>query len=109
MISTIYVVPNDRFALLSAAEGSSAPFKIDGIRPGTWTIVGWHRSSKAPVELPLEIKEGQTTHLDLLIDGESGIEKLLKAHKRLTKEDYGVLKADGGSPGEAVGLEDKWK
>jgi hypothetical protein len=108
MISTVYVVPNDRFTLLSAAEGDSAPFKIEGIPPGKLTIVAWHRSAKKEVELPIEVKEGQTTKIDLVVEGESGIEQALKDHKRLNK-DYDALKSDGGSKGEAVGLEDDWK
>ena len=109
MISTIYIVPNDRFALLSTAEGASAPFKIDGIRPGKWTIVAWHRSAAKKVETQIEIKEGQTTRIDLALDGESGIEKALLAHQR---EGYGMkyrLKADGGAEGEKVGEDEKWK
>jgi hypothetical protein len=99
MISTVYILPNDRFALLSGAEGDSAPFKIDGIKPGKWTIVAWHRSAKNPVEMEVEIKEGQTTKLNLLLDGASGVEKLLIDHKR--KGGQYKLKPDGGSMGEA--------
>ena len=109
MISTVYVVPNDRFTVLDSAEGSSAPFKIEGIKPGKWMIVGWHRSAKGRVEQSVEIKAGQTTHLDLEINGESGVEKLLEHHKRRVKDRYDEVKADGGAVGEAVGLEDKWK
>ncbi len=109
MISTVYVVPNDRFTLLSTAEGDSAHFKIDGIQPGSWTIVAWHRSAEKSTDLPIEIKEGQTTQMDLVIEGASGVEQLLLNHKRREAGSYGPLKSDGGSPGEAVGLEDKWK
>ena len=109
MISTVYVVPNDRFTLLSTAEGASAPFKIDGIQPGKWTIVAWHRSAKDVVELPIEIKEGQTTKLDLTLDGSTALEKALLEHKRLTASAYGAPKPDGGSQGEAVGVDETWK
>ncbi|MBS1150374.1 MAG: hypothetical protein H6Q89_2072 [Myxococcaceae bacterium] len=107
MISTVYVVPNDRHTVLSTAEGASAPFRIDGIRPGNWTLVAWHRSAKEPVEVPVEIKEGQTTRINLTLDGASQIEKVLLDHKRKSGK-YGV-KPDGGSMGEAVGEDEKWK
>jgi plastocyanin len=109
MISSIYVVPNDRFALLSTAEGTSAPFRIEGIKPGKVTLVGWHRSASKLTAVPIEIKEGQTLHVDLTIEGQVGVEALLETHKPINKPAYDPLKADGGSPGEMVGAEDKWK
>jgi len=109
MISTVYVVPNDRFVVLSEGEGDSAPFRIEGIPPGSYTLAAWHRSVEKPVELPVEIKEGQTTKVNLVLEGKSGVEQLLLNHKRREEGAYAPLKADGGSPGEAVGLEDKWK
>ncbi len=109
MISTVFVVPNDRYLVLATGEGSSAHFKIDGIPAGKQTLVGWHRSVKTMAELPVEIVEGQTTHVDLELDGSSGLEELLKNHKRLLDQDYGARKPDGGAVGEAVGIEDSWK
>jgi hypothetical protein len=109
MISTVYVVPNDRFTLLSAADGDSARFKINGIKPGKWTIVAWHRSAKEAVELPIEIKEGQTTKLDLTLDGTSGVEQVLLDHKRREAGRGYAPKPDGGWMGEAIGEDEKWK
>ena len=109
MISTIYVVPNAQFTLLATAEGDSAPFRIEGIRPGKWQIVAWHRSAKEPVVADVEIKEGQTTKVTLTIDGSSGIEQLLIDHQRREKGRGYQQKPDGGWMGEAVGLDETWK
>lgn len=105
MISTLYVIPNDRFALLDTAEGDKAPFRITDIRPGKWTIVAWHRSAEKPVEREIEIVEGKTAKIDLQIDGTSTRERAAENHERLGKMKYPDKKPDGGSWGEA---EDKW-
>lgn len=109
MISTVYVVPNDRFTVLSTAEGDSAVFKIDGIRPGKWTIVAWHRSAEKEVELPIEIVDGKTTKVNLIIDGASKIEQDLIEHQRREKGPGYKQKPDGGWMGEAIGQDEKWK
>lgn len=108
MIATIYVVPNDRYTLLATAEGDKAPFRIEGIKPGKWTVVAWHRSSKRPAEQEIEIVEGKTAKLDLVIDGDPKVEEALGKHARYKTGNYPDLKADGGAVGEAIGFEDKW-
>lgn len=108
MISTIYLVPNDRFVLLSTAEGASAPFKIDGIKPGKWKLVAWHRSAEGTVEKEVEIKEGQTTKIDLTLEGASKIEKVLFDHKRINESKGYEQKADGGWRGERKEDGDGW-
>ena len=109
MISTVYVLENDRFTLLATAEGDSAPFKIDGIRPGKWTIVAWHRSAQKTVQLPVEIKEGQTTKINLTLNGDNACEKGLLDHSRRYGK-YGV-KPDGGAAGEKIHAaeDEKWQ
>lgn len=109
MISTVYVVPNDRYVLLSEAEGASAPFKIDGIEPGKLKLVAWHRSAQKPIEIPIEIKEGQTLKIDLILEANSGVEQKLKDHKRREEGRGYQQKPDGGWMGEAIGSDEKWK
>lgn len=108
MISTVYVVPNDSYTLLGTAEGASAQFKIQNIPPGSWTIVAWHRSAKQATELPVVVKDGQATKIDLAINGESGLEELLKNHQNRGLKSYEPPKLDGGARGEKVGVEDDW-
>lgn len=108
MISTVYVLQNDRYVLLDTAEGDKAPFRIDGIKPGKWKIVAWHRSLKRPVEREIEIVEGKVAKIDLLVDGESDDPNPANRPRRMGQP-YKSHKPDGGSWGEAVGLEDDWK
>jgi len=106
MISTVYVVPNDFYTLLSSAEGATAPYKLQGIPAGKHKLTVWHRSAKAPLEVDVVIQDGKTTKLDITLEGTTEIEASLLKHQRRDKVDYRALMPDGGSPGES---EDKWK
>lgn len=106
MISTIYVLQNDRYVLLETAEGSQAAYRITDIRPGKWKVVAWHRSAPKPIEHDLEIVEGKTAKIDLVVEGTTAAVTAAQNHERLWKgSKYPDKKPDGGSWGEA---EDKW-
>ncbi len=107
MIATVYVLENDRYVLLDTAEGDKAPFRIDGIKPGKWKIVAWHRSVKQAVEREIEIVEGKVAKIDLVVEGEVDDPNPANRLRRMGQA-YKEHKPDGGTWGEAVGLEESW-
>lgn len=88
MIATVYIVPNDRFVVVSE-DGPTATFRIDGVPPGTHRIVAWHRSTDRPVTKEIVVREGETTSgVTLAIDATTGLEELLLRHRNRNGKEY---------------------
>jgi len=62
MSAIIMVLDNPYFAVPGADHG----YRIDGIPPGTYTLVAWHERA-APVERQVEVKAGETLELNLTV------------------------------------------
>jgi plastocyanin len=101
MYATVWVVPNDRFAVVSE-ETATAKFRLEGVKPGKWTILGWHRANETEVSQPVEVEDGKVTRVDLVIDGTTGIQDFLARHKHSNGDEY-KPKPDGGYVGEKTG------
>jgi plastocyanin len=88
MIATILVVPNSGFVVLPEADGPKADFKIADVPPGALKLVAWRRGAASPVEVPVTVKSGETTRVEVALEeGETPLEAL--KHKRLHGKEYG--------------------
>ncbi len=85
MKATVYVVPNGQYTVLSSADQPRAPFRIEGVRPGRWTLVAWHAGAEKPVEVPVEVEPGASTKVDVVIEMGTGLDRLLSHKNRLGK------------------------
>jgi hypothetical protein len=63
MRAFILVLDNPFFTTV----GPGQKFKIDGIPPGTYTMVAWHDYWQ-PVERKVTIRRGKTTQADVTMD-----------------------------------------
>lgn len=61
MAATILVLPNRRFATVSAGGA----FRIEGVPPGRWILYAYSRRATAPVNVPIQIIAGKTTTAEL--------------------------------------------
>jgi hypothetical protein len=88
MIGTVWVLPNSSFVLI-AENGSSAPFKLENVPAGTYTLVAWQRLATSPVETRVTVKDGAATRVNLELEqGASPLEQLLAGHKTLQGREY---------------------
>jgi hypothetical protein len=62
-MSAIVLVLDNPFFSTPDAEGR---YRIEGIPPGTYSIVGWHERSQ-PVEQQVEVSAGQAVDLNIVI------------------------------------------
>jgi plastocyanin len=61
MAATILVLPNRRHTRV-AADGS---FRIDGVRPGHWTVFAYTRRAVRPVSTPVVVEPGKAAAIEL--------------------------------------------
>lgn len=66
MSAIILVLDNPFFAV----PGADRRYRIENIPPGTHTLVAWHERSE-PVEVTVEVKDGETLELNLAVPIES--------------------------------------
>ena len=89
MFATLWVLPNPGYVLLPVGPRGGAAFKIENVRVGTFTLVAWNRLGTQPLEIPVTVREGETTHVNVTLElGERPLEALISNHRDARGRDY---------------------